>query len=131
MKLVLPEPESGVIDGLVREAAFTAGSRVLATESRSAIARRLHRVKAPPAAVESSRALCHDWLRTIFFVELDGELANDAGALAERHLLRSLDAIQLASALRLARSADDVVMATLDGDLRKACRAESLPVFPA
>lgn len=131
MKLLLPEPESGDVDAFIRDAEFAAGSRLLATESRSAIARRLHHLKAPAAVVESSRARCRDWLRAVFFVELDAELANDAGAVAERHLLRALDAIQLASALRLARAAEGVVVATFDGDLRKACRAESLAIFPA
>lgn len=95
------------------------------------IARRLRHLKVPVADVESARARCRDWLRTVLFVELDAELANDAGAVAERHLLRGLDAIQLASALRLARSADDVVVATFDRELSQACRAESLAVFPA
>lgn len=131
MKLFLPEPESGEVDLFIRSAAFAAGSRVLATESRSAIARRLSRMNAPTAVVERSRARCRDWLRTVLFVELDAELASDAGALAERHLLRSLDAIHLASALRLTRSADDVVLGTFDLALRDAARAESLAVFPA
>lgn len=116
---------------LVGRATVVAGSRIIVAESRAAIARALRHDRAPAETVESASVQCGELLRTLLFVELDADLVADAGMLAERHLLHGMDAIQLASALRLSRSGEDLVMATFDGDLRKACQAESLAVFPA
>lgn len=130
-KLLVPEPGSDEVRSLVHDALAVAGSRILVAESRAALARSLRHDRAPALVVESSRAQCGEWLRTLMFVELDAQLAMDAGSLAERYFLHGMDAIQLASALRLSRAGEEVVVAAFDRDLREACKAESLAVFPA
>jgi predicted nucleic acid-binding protein len=62
-------------------------------------------------------------------VEVDQRLVEDAGRLALKHDLRSLDALHLAAALVLPR--DDLVFATWDRRQQAAARAEGLHVMPA
>jgi predicted nucleic acid-binding protein len=73
------------------------------------------------------------------FAELSGrwaeaafsrELADTALHLVSRHLLRSLDAIQLASAFQLADLPQNLPFVSLDEDLKRAARAEGFPVLP-
>lgn len=61
-------------------------------------------------------------------VELDRQLAEDAGALALAHDLRSLDSLHLAAALVLPR--DDLVFATWDRRLHAAALANGLDLLP-
>jgi predicted nucleic acid-binding protein len=61
-------------------------------------------------------------------VEIDQQLVEHAAALALRRDLRSLDALHLAAALVLPR--EDLVLATWDGRLHAAARAEGLALLP-
>ena len=61
-------------------------------------------------------------------VEVSEGVARTAGDAAERHALRSHDAIQLASALVLGEPGTVVV--TLDARLRRAALASGLAVAP-
>jgi predicted nucleic acid-binding protein len=63
-------------------------------------------------------------------IRLDGRLARSAGALADRHGLRALDAIHLASALSIATPADQTTFVTFDRRLAEAAIAEGLTVLP-
>lgn len=97
-------------------------------EARSALAaaRRARRISAP-RAVLSQAELDARWAE-LLVVDLDHRLVDSAGELAEQHALRALDAVHLASALAF----DDVnlVVATWDGELRRAAVASGLAVAP-
>jgi predicted nucleic acid-binding protein len=111
------------------EASERATSVITYAESRSAIAR------IGGAASETRRgrtALDALWPQLIR-VPADETLALEAGALAERHRLRGMDALQLASALRYAAGVapETVVFASWDRDQRAAARAEGLELLPS
>ncbi len=62
-------------------------------------------------------------------IDLDSDIAAEAGRLAEEHLLRGSDAVHLASALLL--DAPDVTVAVWDRRLHAAALAAGLQVAPA
>lgn len=66
--------------------------------------------------------------RQLHVVDLDQDLAEAAGDLAERHALRGYDAVHLASALAVGRR--ESVLATWDAALATAARDAGLAVFP-
>jgi predicted nucleic acid-binding protein len=63
-------------------------------------------------------------------IRLDGRLARLAGTLADKHGLRALDAIHLASALSIAAPDDPLTFVTFDRRLAEAAMAEGLTVLP-
>lgn len=63
------------------------------------------------------------------FLELEADVATLAGELAEGHRLRAGDAVHLASALALGDP--ELVVASWDGELRRAALEAGLAVFPA
>ena len=96
-------------------------------EMRSALARKLRSNEI--ARLEYNQVLEdfeHDWpLYTI--IPVSQELASQAGNLAERHALRALDAIHLASATGLAeRTSEAVVFLSADAVLLTAAAQEGL-----
>ena len=62
-------------------------------------------------------------------IEVDEMIARGAGLLAGRHALRALDAIHLASALRL--EDPELVVVSWDERLRQAALDEGIAVAPA
>lgn len=68
-----------------------------------------------------------DWAR-VDVVEVNRDLAEDAARLAVHHRLRTLDALHLASALRLVD--EDPTFATWDVRLHRAARECGLRTFP-
>ena len=108
-------------------------SRVTTVEVRSALARR----KREGAISLDEHFFALEALRThsltqYRFVELDASVANLAGDLLERHPLRTYDAVQLASALIIARTLTRTGLAapvflTADDQLLDIARAEGLP----
>ena len=86
------------------------------------------------AAVDLTQAFEADWHETRFAVlrlRLTDDILSSAVSLAARHQLRTLDAIQLASALA-ARAADPTItdFASFGTALATAARAEGLTVVP-
>lgn len=67
--------------------------------------------------------------RQLHVVDLDQDLAEAAGDLAERHALRGYDAVHLAFALAAGRR--ETLLATWDADLATAARDAGLAVFPS
>lgn len=68
-----------------------------------------------------------DWQR-FSVVEVDPGLTESALDISQRHGLKSLDALHLASALIL--PAENLTFATWDNRLHQAARNESVRVFP-
>jgi predicted nucleic acid-binding protein len=61
-------------------------------------------------------------------VDVDDEIITAARDVAKRHRLRAMDAVHLASALRL-RAVDDVIMVSADLELLTAAAQEGLAVL--
>lgn len=87
--------------------------------------RAVARVGGPEEAERARR----DWMAGCDVVELDRDLAEQAARVALASGLRAMDAIHLASALRL--SVEGIVFATWDARLHRAARAHGLPTLPA
>ena len=116
LKAIIAEPETPQVREILSAAPSLVSSRLLAVELHAVAARRVL-----PAA--SITAL----LDGISLVSLDDDVAQRAIDL--RSGLRSLDALHLATATRLAPVLTGVL--TYDTELRTAAEARSLPVLPA
>lgn len=125
--------------GWIRDLVIPAGanllltSRVTMVEIRSALARRRREGSVSTAehafAIEALRA--HS-LTQYRLVEFDVSVADLAGDLIERYPLRAYDAVQLASALTVARVVADAhlpapIFLTADDRLLEIAEAEGLP----
>ena len=97
---------------------FAETAAAIAAARRS---RRLSRTTAKSAL----RRLEGEW-ESVAALNADVHVCRSAGALAERHALRGMDAIHLASALLLATARP--IFVTWDAELRRAARAEGLAV---
>ncbi len=75
----------------------------------------------------ATRTVRNEW-PAFGVVDIDQDLVEQAAALAIDRGLRSLDSLHLAAALVL--PAEDLVVATWDGRLHAAARAEGLGVLP-
>jgi predicted nucleic acid-binding protein len=116
VKLVLAEPESGALRGLLSERPRRLSSRIAEVEVNRAIAR---------VAQPGDEAQVRLVLSGLQFVELDADVARVAASLTPP-ALRSLDAIHLASALVVSPELD--VFVTYDTRLVNAGRAAGLEV---
>jgi predicted nucleic acid-binding protein len=79
------------------------------------------------AGKAATRTVRNEW-PAFGVVDIDQDLVEHAAALAIDRGLRSLDSLHLAAALVL--PAEDLVVATWDGRLHAAARAEGLGVLP-
>lgn len=132
VKLLIRETGSPEVVGAASDAAVLAAARLLEIETRSFIGRRSVARSIDARDARVLRADLARWLAGFAVVELDDVVASSAGDVAERHALRGMDAIHLASALRLAAvSAAPVVLASYDAELRQAASREHLGLFPA
>lgn len=123
------EAGSEAVHRLASEAQLVAASRLLHVETRAFLARREADGTLPAADLAEARSRFERWLRRLYVIEIDASLADEAGQLAERRLLRGMDAIHLASAALVARTSGDVVFATYDDRLRRAAIAETMEVL--
>lgn len=113
-KLILEEPESAEMLRWYVEAERVASNRIGVIETRRAVARRAH----DPARVESV-------LRSFTVLEID-EIVSISASAIEPPVLRTLDAIHVASALAL--GAELGAFVTYDDRLAAAARIAGLPV---
>jgi predicted nucleic acid-binding protein len=127
LKLFLVEEGSAEVERIWDEADRLTTSRVTFPEARSALAagRRSGRIDSSDLTV-ATRELRRRW-GEFNVVELDEGLGEAAGDLAERHALRALDAVHLASALAGGRR---VLVATWDDRLAHSARQAGLAVAP-
>jgi predicted nucleic acid-binding protein len=131
VKLLVRETGSDDVLAAAQGAAALAAARLLEIESRSFIGRSVAARFLDRRGARRLRDDLASWLRGFAVVALDEDIATTAGDAAERHALRGMDAIHLASALRLAAaSAMPVVLATYDEELRAAATRERLGLFP-
>ena len=129
VKLYVEEPGSAVVRRLVEEAELVAASVAAYPEARAALARRRRERSLTAAELRRAKAAFEaDWPR-VLALDLAGELARNAGDLAERRRLRGFDAVQLASYLTIAREFpdDDVTFSSADTALARAARQEVRP----
>jgi hypothetical protein len=104
-------------------------SRVLHVEGYAALAAARRARRLSDRALARVKSDFESRLEEIDLVELRQPVARHAGELAERHRLRALDAIHLASAL--GRSDPELVFASWDRELRRAAAEAGLGTAPA
>jgi len=129
VKLYVQESKSRETKQLAETAEVLATSRIAYVEARAAFARK-HRDRGLTTARHRSvvRCLDQDW-DSYFVVDIPDSLAKMAGALAERHALRALDAIHLASAVVIHDKAGrDLTFYCFDARLSAAARDEGLRI---
>lgn len=133
VKLYVQEPDSDSVREAVDRATHVATSRVAYPEARSALARRHAEGHLSRASLHRCvAALDKDW-QHLLVIELVAAVAKEAGAVAERNVVRGFDAIHIASALECGRLlAVDPVFLTFDLRQRNAAVAEGLsePTIP-
>ena len=104
-----------------------ATSRLSVVEIASALARREREGTFTPTERNRAVTRLNADLAAFILVELTPELSADAQSLVLRHVLRSGDAVQLASCLYLQRAAgQQLQFAAFDHRLNQAARAEGL-----
>jgi len=127
LKLLLEEEEADAAAALWVDADAVATARLAYPEARAALAAAVRAGRLSRDGHEDTiRQLRRRW-RQLNIVDLDQELAETAGDLAQHHALRGYDAVHLASALAGGRR---VVLATWDARLARAARHAGLAVAP-
>ncbi len=125
----MAEAGSEAVHRLASDAHVVAASRLLPVETRAFLARREADGTLAAPDLAEARSSFERWLRRLYVIEIDASLADAAGELAERRLLRGMDAIHLASAALVARTSGDLLFATYDDRLRRAAIAEKMEVL--
>ncbi len=127
IKLYVEEQGSPDVRAATAEARVVAVSRLAYVEARADLARACRETRISSSALQQAvHALQQDWPR-FFVIEVNAEVAQQAGDLAQAHALRAYDALQLASALVLRGRVDtDVRFLSFDADLTHAARAAGL-----
>ncbi len=127
VKLYIEEHGSREVRTLVNKARVVATSRVAYVEARAGFARKLR--VGELLTEEYNRIiedLDRDW-KEYFIVEVSENVVSLGGRLVEKHPLRGLDAIHLASALILKeRARGDVYFLCFDKRLKAAAQKEGL-----
>jgi predicted nucleic acid-binding protein len=124
IKLYVDEAGADAVRNLVREASIVATSAATNVEMRASLAAwRRDRRLTPPAYSSTRAAFAHDWTRLVA-VEVNDDVIRAAGDLAERHRLRTLDAIHLASFVQILERAgiEEVRFSSFDERLNRAAR---------
>ena len=104
-------------------------ARITDVEMTAAIARRRRLGSLSPA--EATRALTafrQDFARQYRIVEIAIPLLQQASQLADRHVLRAYDAVQLAAVLEIHASDPTLTLVSADVELNTAALAEGLTV---
>lgn len=130
VKLLLDESDSKNAGVLWSDAADAFASTVGYPELRGSISRALRGGRIAPDEYSTIRLELEQLWGSVVEIRLDGELPRIAGLLADRHGLRALDAIHLASALSIATPEDPPTLVTFDRQLAEAALAEGLTVLP-
>lgn len=124
IKLYVDEAGADAMRNLVREASIVATSVATNVEMRASLAAWRRDRRLTPSAYSSTRAaFANDWIRLVA-VELSDDVIRTAGDLAERHRLRTLDAIHLASFVQILDRAgtEEVRFSSFHPRLNRAAR---------
>jgi predicted nucleic acid-binding protein len=104
-------------------------ARIIDVEMTAAIARRRRLGSLSPAeAAQALIAFRQDFAQQYRIVEIAVPLLQQASQLAERHVLRAYDAVQLAAALEIHAADPSVTLLSADVELNTAALAEGLAV---
>lgn len=125
VKLYIEEAGAAEVRALAADARVVATSDVAYPEMRAALARRHRDRSLSPAHYRAAkRGLDADW-DSYLAVTVTSALCREAGRLAERHRLRGLDSLHLASFVEILRTADDSVVefSSFDAALNRAAAA--------
>ena len=128
VKLFLEEHDSDVARAMWDSGVPLATSRISHAELACALAAAVRSGRDRRGDVDSDVVDGGFLRRSASFVEVDEELATDAVVFGVRHGLSGLDAIHVASAMKLSDFAP--VFVSWDDRQRAAARAEGLPVYP-
>jgi hypothetical protein len=104
-------------------------TRLVYVEARSALARAFRDRRLPPRVLAEARRNLESLFARLDLVELLPAVVALAGDLAEAHRLRAYDAVHIASALALDDA--DVIVASWDGEVRRAAAGVGLDIAPA
>lgn len=129
VKVYVEEAGSANVREKADQADGLATSRVAYAEARAALARKLREHGLTRVSYRSVvEDLTQDW-EDYFVVDVSDGVVKFAGVLAEKHALRGMDAIHLASALTLGKQAgESVLFSCFDGHLTVAARKEGLRI---
>ncbi|MDQ3432208.1 MAG: type II toxin-antitoxin system VapC family toxin [Actinomycetota bacterium] len=129
VKLVVEEVGSDDAAALWDAADAVLSSRVAYAEVRAALAAAQRNHRLTDDQLTEAAQLWDAFWKSLRILELDADLGQRAGELAEEHALSGFDAIHLASVLLLA--ADDPVVATWDSRLHAAAQTIGFATLPA
>jgi predicted nucleic acid-binding protein len=124
IKLYIEEAGSSDVQQLVSGATTVVTSSIAYVEARATLVRHRRAGALTSRTFDVAKELLeHDW-STFVAVGVTSELFRAAGDLAERHHLRALDAIHLASFAEILqrRTDDDVYFSSFDEKLNRAAR---------
>jgi len=129
VKLYVEERGSQAVRALLERAQVVSTSRVAYVEMRAGLARKLRQGELREKEYKYILSEFEkDW-KDYFVIEVSEGVANLGGELVEKHPLRALDALHLASALFLReRVRSDVFFSSFDERLNEAAKAEGLAV---
>ena len=129
IKLYVEEEGSFAVRELMASVEGAASSNVLRVELRGSLARMLRSSRLDGSAYDRARAdFEQDW-PAMTIVPATGVVVEQAAELAERHFLKTLDAIHIASALALSRRGEELVLSSWDRPLLDAAVAEGIRVI--
>ena len=122
--LLIDEDATDRCSRLWNEAERIVSVRLLYPETCAALARAKRMERLTAAQMITATADLDELIEQIDHIELTGELARNAGRLAQEHGLRGYDAVHLAAAVAVADN--DAVLVTGDADLAAAAAARGL-----
>ena len=127
VKLYVEEEESWKVADLVRSSKVTGTSLVAYSEARAAFARRFRENAFTPREYKRlTSSFDEDW-DNYLIIRVTKELVRQAGDLAEKHGLRSFDAIHLSSAITLREELSTrIIFSCFDEKLQIASHVEEL-----
>jgi uncharacterized protein len=130
VKRYVLEPGSAWTRNLTDPAAghFLYIARITDVEMTSAIARRRQSTPTLTQAASALNRFRQDFAQQYRIVEITIPLLRQASQLADTHVLRAYDAVQLAAALDIYQLDPSLTLVSADADLNAAATAEGLAV---
>lgn len=128
--LMISEARSGDVERLLLEDADIVSAAIAPIEVTSAVWRRKHRNELTLDEIYQADRVFAELSRNWRSIEQYPDIVDRSLVLLSRHRLRTLDALQLATALVLVGNERSLPIVTLDQRLTTAARAEGFPTLP-
>jgi predicted nucleic acid-binding protein len=129
IKLYVDEPDSALVEELVRSASQTSSSQIAYAEMHASMARARRLGRLTNERYEFSVSRFEERWDATYTVEASDALIRMAGALARAYPLRGFDAVHLASAVTIEQGlAEGILFSSADSQLLRAAEAEGLAV---